>query len=103
MRRLLTACSSEALHDCRVRSRQLAAMLLCAILSGSVPTRQIASIGCHLAAGSLPSPGLSECRQLFCARCARHAAAASSWLPSAASPLPVPDIRASLSLTTTPP
>ena len=88
VRKLLTALSSEAFHDCRVRARQFTAMVLCAILNGSVATRHVASNGCHFAPASLTaSSGLSECRQLFFARCARQAAAASSWLTSSAASL----------------
>lgn len=88
VRKLLTALSSEAFQDSRVRARQFTAMVLCAILNGSVATRHVASKGCHFAPASLTaSSGLSECRQLFFARCARHAAAASSWLTSSATGL----------------
>ena len=92
VRKVLTAWSRAVLHDGRVRARKLTATLLCAILNGSVATRHAASIGCHGAAASWMPSVLPACRQLFCARCARHAAAASSWLPPVLCGLSSPDI-----------
>jgi hypothetical protein len=54
-------------------------------LNGSVETRHVVSNAVHSFSSVFSPPfppGFPECKQLFCARCALHAAAASSWDPA---------------------